>query len=662
MAQFQRMATGPTPAREGATGTANERRVYTFYDMTPAGASRRLERVLSSRDMVATAQSIAIEASGLDPIARVIPPSTPSAPMPVSPPSIPEGTQVVPQETWDNGTQRAPLQYEPNHNTMRGGGGGGGGGGGTSPGGNNRNTPGQSGGGGQNGSTPPPAQRWVINPPGHYVIWENDHPRWEDGREVHIFRDENGNITGFGYPEPVPGTQDDARAENKPAQDHSDAGSQPSPSTTGNGGGSTPVPSQGGNEGPRPNTTAPTPADPEDANQEPNPAPPTDAPENEDPAPADPAAPAESDPAPQPNQPAELPPEPEPEEPQPKPEEPQEERGIGQPGFLESLIPGWGSGRAAIDDFQNGRWVWGIFNTIMAISDLFLIGTIAKVGAKALLKLGKMLLESGAVKKAIADAAAAAAKKAVDAAKAVVDGVTSAWNKAGEMVAGIFGGGKKKAAEEAKRAEKAAAEAQREAAERQWKEAAEERQRRLDEWKRKKEAGEKVDYTRRSPEWKPSGDGFDDLRSDIQRMHDSSPNISHTRTLASGEFEAADGSKINLRASSAKEKTVKRERKPFPDEAREPVDNPNRYEHFTVGEIPRNADAELKILETLRSQLKPGASGKLRMVVDLPSGDSKLATEIVCDSCRGVLNQFRHEFPGISVEIRDMYGRIITPE
>jgi hypothetical protein len=35
------------------------------------------------------------------------------------------------------------------------------------------------------------------------------------------------------------------------------------------------------------------------------------------------------------------------------------EGSVGQPGFKESLIPIWGSARAAVDDFQNGRWGMG---------------------------------------------------------------------------------------------------------------------------------------------------------------------------------------------------------------------------------------------------------------------------------------------------------------
>ena len=72
---------------------------------------------------------------------------------------------------------------------------------------------------------------------------------------------------------------------------------------------------------------------------------------------------------------------------------------VGKPGLGESLIPIWGSGRAAIDDFQNGNIWSGIGNSILAVSDVFLVKSIftgigklavkgvatitAKVGAEA---------------------------------------------------------------------------------------------------------------------------------------------------------------------------------------------------------------------------------------------------------------------------------------
>jgi RHS repeat-associated protein len=50
--------------------------------------------------------------------------------------------------------------------------------------------------------------------------------------------------------------------------------------------------------------------------------------------------------------------------------------GVGQPGTLESMIPVWGSGRAAVDDLQNGNYGWAAFHTAMAISDVFLVKSI----------------------------------------------------------------------------------------------------------------------------------------------------------------------------------------------------------------------------------------------------------------------------------------------
>jgi RHS repeat-associated protein len=64
---------------------------------------------------------------------------------------------------------------------------------------------------------------------------------------------------------------------------------------------------------------------------------------------------------------------------------------VGAPGFWEGLIPIWGSGRAAINDFQTGHWGWGIVNTGLAISDVFLVKSLVtaagKVGVEGLAKL-----------------------------------------------------------------------------------------------------------------------------------------------------------------------------------------------------------------------------------------------------------------------------------
>jgi len=47
---------------------------------------------------------------------------------------------------------------------------------------------------------------------------------------------------------------------------------------------------------------------------------------------------------------------------------------VGQPGLIEGFLPVWGSGRAAIDDFQNGRWGWGLANSGFVALDLYTLG------------------------------------------------------------------------------------------------------------------------------------------------------------------------------------------------------------------------------------------------------------------------------------------------
>jgi hypothetical protein len=62
--------------------------------------------------------------------------------------------------------------------------------------------------------------------------------------------------------------------------------------------------------------------------------------------------------------------------------------GINAPGFLEGMIPIWGSGKQAIHDFQQGKWGWGTFNTALAASDLFLVGAATGAVEKGIWKIG----------------------------------------------------------------------------------------------------------------------------------------------------------------------------------------------------------------------------------------------------------------------------------
>src|SRR5690554_5815859 len=55
---------------------------------------------------------------------------------------------------------------------------------------------------------------------------------------------------------------------------------------------------------------------------------------------------------------------------------------VGQPGDWESLIPVWGSGRSAVDHFQRGNYWKGTGHLALAISDVFLVKSIATIGVK----------------------------------------------------------------------------------------------------------------------------------------------------------------------------------------------------------------------------------------------------------------------------------------
>jgi len=61
---------------------------------------------------------------------------------------------------------------------------------------------------------------------------------------------------------------------------------------------------------------------------------------------------------------------------------------VGQPGFWESIIPIWGSGRSAIDHFQRGNYWRGAGHTVLAVSDVFLIKSIGTAIGKGAWKFG----------------------------------------------------------------------------------------------------------------------------------------------------------------------------------------------------------------------------------------------------------------------------------
>ena len=60
----------------------------------------------------------------------------------------------------------------------------------------------------------------------------------------------------------------------------------------------------------------------------------------------------------------------------------------GRPGFWEGVIPVWGSGRTAYDDYRHGKPYWGTFWVAVAASDVFLVRSLATGAVKGFWKIG----------------------------------------------------------------------------------------------------------------------------------------------------------------------------------------------------------------------------------------------------------------------------------
>ena len=65
---------------------------------------------------------------------------------------------------------------------------------------------------------------------------------------------------------------------------------------------------------------------------------------------------------------------------------------VGAPGFWEGMIPIWGSGRAAINDFQEGHYIWGTVDTALAVSDVFFVKALVTGAVKGV---GKTAIKCG---------------------------------------------------------------------------------------------------------------------------------------------------------------------------------------------------------------------------------------------------------------------------
>jgi hypothetical protein len=109
---------------------------------------------------------------------------------------------------------------------------------------------------------------------------------------------------------------------------------------------------------------------------------------------------------------------------------PREPGSVGQPGTLESITPFWGSGRAAIDNFQNGEWGAAVFNGLMAVSDIVLVKSLVVGGVKLAVAGGGKLVVKETVVLSVKEATQTAPAKFVR------------FVRAGETIAGLVAEGK----------------------------------------------------------------------------------------------------------------------------------------------------------------------------------------------------------------------------
>ncbi len=85
---------------------------------------------------------------------------------------------------------------------------------------------------------------------------------------------------------------------------------------------------------------------------------------------------------------------------------------VGEPGFGESLIPFWGSGRSAVNAFQEGRYWAGIGYSTLTVSDVLLAKALATAVVKGVVKVGVKVATKEAVELAAKDATEVVVKDA----------------------------------------------------------------------------------------------------------------------------------------------------------------------------------------------------------------------------------------------------------
>ncbi len=375
-------AAGTSPSGDSDRGAGG--RTYDFHGMSVAGSARMVERIQSRNQMIAgVSVDPGIYAQPAEPHDDIDPG--------IIAPGEPDISHRNPDEPND-----ALYRTGPDPGTEQPGSGGAGdvpyyggdsGQGGAGGGGNSQSGPDDA-----PGTTEPaPRRNSIENPPGRKLMWNNDEPYWDDGTPVDIWRTyENGQErVHYGYPVPIPGSQDDAYPVPAPSTERS----VPQPGTT-------PDPARGDSPSDQPSSPLGTESSPTQENEDiPN------GPHNDEavPVPAAGTQPGEGggfSPLPPPPNvpPLRVPPPPE-LNPETTSEPANEEQALLEeflrwlseyistdPGFLESLIPIWGPLRQAISDGLAGDWTGFAANIGLLILDVTGIGALGRIGAKILAK------------------------------------------------------------------------------------------------------------------------------------------------------------------------------------------------------------------------------------------------------------------------------------
>jgi RHS repeat-associated protein len=106
---------------------------------------------------------------------------------------------------------------------------------------------------------------------------------------------------------------------------------------------------------------------------------------------------------------------------------------VGAPGFWESLIPIWGSGRESINHFQQGNYGRGVFWGVLAVTDVFLVRSIVTGAGKLVVRGGAALFARGTAQAVTKAGARTTLGPSLEAARAAALAPCAPWRRLGGL-------------------------------------------------------------------------------------------------------------------------------------------------------------------------------------------------------------------------------------